>query len=420
MTARNEFKSERAETSIPPREINHLAFGGGGWRTMYATGVISTLRKRGILKDVQKVAATSGGCIPGFALAFGYNSEQSMQFLEENALNDKYLSVLYFIPEHVDGEPSPYYRIAEQDHYLKQLGKYAANAGIFSFLFMKNVVDVVRSRGIFHTRGLEELLWRLMQQSPAFPAALRKKDLTFLEHHQFKDEFKENFPDRPFVDLHIAVTENTPEGCELKYYSYELTPNESILKAACASMTIPVIFRHVEHAKRLRDGGILKNIPRDAFDSPRFFKPKDRLTKMNMRTLAVCFSESDTDIAKWRHNQPGPVSWQTWLTMRLFGSVEHWELQEKEHQVGANALRTLYLNSSGIFPLAPKGLTTAKYKSICDYAEEETEQFVDNYLRTVDPHISLDEIQQLPGCENLQGYFDVEEEKATQSRRFSP
>jgi len=392
------------------RKIKYLAVSGGGWRTMYAKGVIDKLNELHILKNIEAVSVTSGGCMTGFILAFGYNPEETMKFLEKYVLNGKFSIPLYFFPEHVNSDISPYYTIKKQDHLLTKVSKYIINTTIYSYLFFKNVVDSIRSRGIFHTAGLANVLWKVMQESPTFPPQLKNKNLTFLEHHLYREQFKNKYPHLPFVDLFIIVTELTTQGPREKCYSYQTTPHESILHAACASMAIPILFRRAGNKKNLMDGCVVNNIPRNVFDAPCYFEPEDRLTEMNMRTLAICFANSENVIAKWRDNKATttPFSIQL-LAKKLIIPKELKEAQDKQHQVGANALRTLYINCSDIPALGPKTLTTQHYKDICKKVELETSNYVNCYLDTPDPHLPLEEIKKIPSSINYFSYFKVKQ-----------
>lgn len=385
---RKDFKKASEEKATPLREIHYLAFSGGGWRTLYAQGVIEGFREEGALNKVIAASFCSGSCVPAVFLISGYDSKQSMQFLEEYVLNDRYTSALYFIPEHVDAEKSPYYLFGQQDGFIKRMAKRAANLGILSYLFVKNVVDAVRARGIFHIKSLEELLWRIIQKSPTLPSRLKRRDLTFSELHCYKDEFQQKYPNLLFIDPYIAVTQETAQGHSLKYYSYETTPNASILKAACASMTIPGLFRQVE--KGLKDGGVVDNSARSAFDK----------AEMNMRTQAVYFAPTQSDIEKWRDKRQNP-SPSSSVIMKLLGIDKDWELQEKSHHEGANALRTLYVDSSGISMLRPNGLTTEKFNKICQDTKKQAQEYARLYYSdTPCPHASLDRVPL-----ELRGYY---------------
>lgn len=388
---RKDLKKTQDEKEIPLREIHHLAFSGGGWRTLYAQGVIEGLHEAGILQNVVSASFCSGSCVPAVFLLSGYTPEQSMQFLKEHVLDDKYTSSLYFIPEHIDSEKSPYYLFGKPDGFLKRMTKYIANAGIFSYLFMKNVFDAVRSKGIFHTKSLEELLWSIIKNSPTLPPHLRKRNITFLELYQYKAEFQTRHHHLPFINPYISVAEKTSEGYKVRYHSYETTPHESILKAACASMTIPGIFRQVE--KGLLDGGLVDSSARSAFDTEE---------KMNMRTQAVYFAPSQTDIERWRDNRPKTklLSSTSWF-MKKLGLEKYWNAQEEAHQVGANSLRTLYIDSSSISTLRPKGLSTEKFNKICHDTKNQTKEYLNLYFfNTPCPHASLDKVPR-----ELHGYY---------------
>src|SRR5687768_4115480 len=93
----------RASKKIyPTRKIINFVIGGGGWRTVYTKGVIDTLDQLKILNDIECVAATSGSCMAAYLLALGYDSRQSLEFLERHVLSGKFQIPMTFIPEHVD------------------------------------------------------------------------------------------------------------------------------------------------------------------------------------------------------------------------------------------------------------------------------------------------------------------------------
>ncbi len=379
----------------PTRKIKYLAFGGGGWRTMYSKGVMDALAKEKILQDVEAVSVSSGGCMTGFLLALGYNSHESLQFLEKYVLDGKFQIPLTFIPKYAHSK-SPYYKVTNQDFFLKRGCKALANLFIYDSLPFRNIYDAIRSGGIFHTQGLADVLWKLIQESPVLPKALKKKNLTFAELHEYRKIGKTKFPDYPFVDLFVIVTETTPDGLKEKCFSYLDTPHEPIIPAACASMAIPLIFRKVGKKRNLYDGGVINNLPRNVFDKPHFFEPEDQFTEMNMRVLAVCFVDSEATIAEWRDNCPNKKRPSKanqllyWMMTSTAWDAKIWQAQIKEHQNGANALRTMYINCEEMPILGPKSITKDSYLAMCEQVAAQTHQYIDTYLRTPDPHLSLE------------------------------
>jgi predicted acylesterase/phospholipase RssA len=384
------MKKSEARSMQSTRKIKYLVIGGGGWRTIYTAGVFNKLNELQILNDIEAVAVCSGGCMAGFMLALGYDSHETLRFLQKHVLDGKFQIPLTFIPEHANSS-NPYYTIRRQDGFFQRGFKDLANAGINSYLSYKNMVDAVRSGGVFHTQGLANVLWKLIAESPTLPREYKKKDLTFAELHECCVKYNKDFAN-VFKDIFVIVTEATAKGPKEKHYSYLDTPDESIILAGCASMAIPGLFRKVGNKRNLYDGSVTNSLPCRMFDNPIFFEEKDQATEMNMRTLAVCFADSEDVIGEWRDTRPNTKSVPkktalgNWLVLNLLWNKKLWETQLQEHQKGANSLRTLYINCAEIPILGPDSLSSARYIEICNQIAEQTEQYVDNYLRTDDPH----------------------------------
>lgn len=365
--------------SQPPHTfIKHLAIGGGGWRVLYMKGVIDALIKNNILPNIECVSATSGGCLAGLTLAVNYNAAESMQFLEDYILNGKFQIPLPFIHQHLNSI-SPYYSVDNRSGFSETAIKRIANMGIYSMLFAKNMVDAIRSSGLYHTKGLANLLFKIIQNSPTLPDNLKKKNLTFLELHEFQQANKKNFSDRPSVDLFVVVTEDSPDGPKEKYYSYLDTPHEAIITACCASMALPKIYRKVGSNRNLSDGGIVSVVPRKVFDRPPFMHPSQAPTDMNLQLLAICFADSEDAIREWRDNRPNPKqpSKLNQLINNFFWDDKLWKAQVKEHQTGANPLRTLFINCEKVPTLSVDSLSTNNFLTMCREVETQTYQHLE-------------------------------------------
>lgn len=349
-------------------EIRNIAFSGGGWRTTYGRGVIDELQKQGIFKNtVVKASFCSGSAATAMYLIGGYTSDEAKQFFHDNVFKGNYNSYLYFIPEHIDPDKSPYYAVKKRDGFLKRIGKKLANAGIFAKLVVKNIVDACRSRGIYHPDGLEESLWVKLKNSPRLPNDLKKRDLTFREYHRYTPEFRLKYPELPCIDPYFSVAVEKGKEYELIFYSYETTPDFPILKAGCAAMSLPGVVRRMRDYPNLIDGGVIDISARTAFDVD---------NEINMQTFAVYFADSADNIKRWRDPsmdpQPTNTSISEKIIIKMVGIGKYLREQYKWHHIKGNIERTLYIDSSDLPTLSPAGITPSKIEEVYRKAEEAT------------------------------------------------
>ncbi len=396
------------------RKMLRLVVGGGGGRTIYAIPVLEYFEKHGLLKDLEAIAVTSAGGMSGLLLALGYTVDQMYGHLTKYGLHGKFNHHLNFVPEHVaTHQPSPYITINEEDNQTIRFGKYVTNLYTYHYLVGKGFANVFSSEGIFDIQGLEESYWSILKECPHFNqfTDVEKRSLTFEQLHKLKLQY----PEKKFVDIYfITVEEIKKKEYQVYVCSYKTTPSMQILQAAVASSHLPGFFRKRKYDdKILWDGSIKKNLARDLFDAPEYFYEKDRLTDMNMRTVAIYFANSKEEIAQKRDNitpTPGLLGQIfAYLDRLMVDSVipmHEIALQDKEDQRDANALRTLYLNTSKVRRITPY-LTEEDIEKIRAYAHQEAEQFVNNYfVNAIDPHISLYEIRQITNSTKLWKYFN--------------
>lgn len=63
-------------TRINPKEVENLAFAGGGAKGLAYAGVLEVLEKKGALANIKRVSGTSAGAIIGMTAALGFTSKE--------------------------------------------------------------------------------------------------------------------------------------------------------------------------------------------------------------------------------------------------------------------------------------------------------------------------------------------------------
>lgn len=81
-------------TCINPREVENLAFAGGGAKGLCYAGVLEVLEKQGAMANIKRVSGTSAGAIIGMTAAIGFSAQE----VKEVIRNKQFTHFLYESP----------------------------------------------------------------------------------------------------------------------------------------------------------------------------------------------------------------------------------------------------------------------------------------------------------------------------------
>lgn len=180
-----------------------LVLSGGGVRGISYVGCFLELEKRGLLKKINEILGVSCGGLFGFAYSVGYTPNELKEFVE---LFD------FSLMQHIDPEIA------------------------FEFL---------QTYGIDNGKNFEKLLESIVKQKGFSP------NLTFKEHFEK-------------TKIYFRCFATNLLNCELKEFSYKLTPDIRVIDAILASSCIPGYFiPKVINTIDYVDGGIVNNFPID-------------------------------------------------------------------------------------------------------------------------------------------------------------
>lgn len=186
--------------------IKNLVFKGGGVLGQAYTGAILELEKKGIIKDINRVAGTSAGSIAAFFLALGFTAKEIFDISSETNFK-KFEDGKFF-------------------HKIGVVNNYGLHPGN---TFLKWIQENMRKKGL-------------------------NPNATFSD-----------FKKAGFLDLHVFATNLNTQS--LERFSWDSTPSVKVAYAVRASMSIPIFFDAVKIGKYMYvDGGCLYNYPITCFD----------------------------------------------------------------------------------------------------------------------------------------------------------
>lgn len=223
-------------------------FQGGGCKAIAYIGAYEEAYNRGVC--FSEVAGTSAGSMIAALVAANATPEYLKKLVEKtdfSKFRNGKLSVFF-----------PLLRVVLK--YTMKLDWYTA--------YHLSLCELVRKHGLFSTKPIEKFINAELCKLMGLDGEVRFRDLV--------------------RDLHIVSSDLYMHN--VKVWSKENTPDESVAKAVCASCAIPGYFQPVDD--RYVDGGILCNLPNFVFAenaqynkilSFRFVPNKDRLLHKTVR-----------------------------------------------------------------------------------------------------------------------------------------
>jgi len=285
------------------RQPENIVFQGGGPRGIVYVGALKSLKQKGMLNDIHRVAGTSAGAITASLLAVGYSPEEieriSINFdlrtlLDPTEANKKLQEAAFKSAKSKSGN-------AILGHILKESVQE------------ESVQDLIKLDPLRTYRKLSELeglcegeVFRLWIEE-RIREKTGKTHCTFGELQQLAEK---KHPGAKSLYLYASRIDKKPE---IKCFSAEGDKDVIISDAVRASMSIPGVFKpHTIHykkegkrvtyqnAEKYVDGGLLNNFPIDAFDSTAY--QNNRLPKTawlkettNPHTLGIAITSEEDD-----------------------------------------------------------------------------------------------------------------------------
>jgi predicted acylesterase/phospholipase RssA len=181
--------------------MKHLAIGPGGMTYFAFLGALGALRDSGQLQNLEEIAgASAGGLLAFFYVIADGNIKAMLDYSLDIPLKDAM---------------KPNIRL-----FLKDFGL------ISNRKIKKIIIDIIR---IYFS----------------------KEDITFKELH----ELRPNMP-KLYITSYCVNMDRT------EYFSYDLTPDMSVVDALCMTIAVPFLFASVLHGEnRYIDGGMLESTP---------------------------------------------------------------------------------------------------------------------------------------------------------------
>ena len=265
MKRNKQFDQKPPQFQCQPPE--NLVFKGGGPKGIAYLGAVKILDGKGVLKDVKRVAGTSAGAINSTLMAFNYSYDEMVDLLGNTD-----------IKSWLD-HPLTAKSLKESiQRNLSIRGAFDAVKGIIKHLL--NPVGLITApfRALWHCTGVCEGKV-FLDTCEKYIAEKSKISLcTFGELRRLIEQ------EKSFRHLHIFATRLSEPPQIIDFNSEDKQWDDVIISHAVrASMSIPIAFvPHIIHKKingkrtpcpelgSFVDGGMLYNLPVEAFDRKRY------------------------------------------------------------------------------------------------------------------------------------------------------
>jgi NTE family protein len=328
------------KTQQKQTQIRNLIFEGAGIRGIAYAGVVKSLEKRGLTKNIEKVGGTSAGAISSLLFALGYSPGQM----------DTIISTTKF-QKFNDGK----------------------------FFFVGGISRTFNKFGWYQGKEFTEWIGELIKVKTG------DSEITFEELHQ-----------QGYVDLY--VTASCLNQQKLIVLSKETYPKMKVKDAVRISMSIPLYFQAVfvdslgntsfEQNEKgdldiMVDGGIIGNFPIHIFDSTYVDSMKQEIRIPNLETIGVRI-DSDAQInedngEKNLANYP-ITDFADYVSAFYVMVIEN---LNRNHLTGDDWKRTISVSSVGITPKVKK-LSKQQKQALTKSGYENAEYYFNRNENTQD------------------------------------
>lgn len=230
------------EAVIPTYPFKNLVFRGGGMKGTAYTGALEVLDKKGILKQIKRVAGSSAGAITATLVSFNLSYDETLKLIES-----------------LDFKLVPQLRSSNHENEPEWLPKFLSK-------------EIMKITGDF------EAVQRLMTKYGWYSSEYFNNWICGV----ISDHCEGN-PDATFKDFQrlgykdLYVISANMSKLKVSVFSADETPDFPVAQAVRMSMSIPLYFEVIRfNGKKLGegdfyvDGGLLMNYPLHIFDHPKF------------------------------------------------------------------------------------------------------------------------------------------------------
>jgi len=296
--------------------FKNLVFEGGGAKGIAYLGVTEVLKRKGILKNIERIGGASAGAINALLIGLNYKGNELKTFLMD--LNFK---------DFLDDSPG---FMRDFRRLRKKYGWYKGDR------FYNWIKDRIREK-------------------------TGNPNSTFKDIYDGKEENK--FKDIYFIGANISIG-------FAEIYSYEDTPLMEVAKAVRISMSIPLFFAALRKNDEdvCVDGGLINNYPVKLFDrekyvqvnrrKPKYYKKYNRELKetnhknniwvFNKETLGFRL-DSAKEIAVFRnHKEPDHKEIKGFIDYAFCLISTVFNIQSSMHLHSDDWKRTIYINTLGV------------------------------------------------------------------------
>lgn len=289
----------------------NLVMEGGGIKGVAYGGAMAELEKRGILKDIVRVAGTSAGAIQASLLALGYSSEEISEIISSTPIesfND-------------DG-----FVAYGTKRLFKKYGWFKGDT------FLKTMEKLIANR-------------------------TGNPNLTFEELHEFAKSY-------PFRDLYVVGVNLSSQHYEI--FSHETYPKMRIADAVRISMSIPLYYgalwvnpegkiidepKPEDNAQLFVDGGLLLNFPVQIFDHSKYLNnyEGEPTELFNEETLGFRLERCD-QIDREQRNVEGIAPFEITDFGTYMSALSTVVMRNVSPPHPRDLSRTVYINDLGMNP----------------------------------------------------------------------
>lgn len=195
---------------------NSLIFEGGGVKGIAHVGALKAFEERGFLSHIKHVSGTSAGSHVATLFAAGFTVDEMKEIIENTPFN-----------------------------------KFSDS----SFGCFRDVWRLFTKYGYHKGEYMEKYVDDILEKK------FNQKRITFREMFDI-------------TGIHLKLTGTCVSTQQLEWFDYIQTPSMEVCKAVHISSCIPIYYKPVKYNdKYYVDGGCLRNIPSDAFESSHELTP---------------------------------------------------------------------------------------------------------------------------------------------------
>ena len=364
--------------SSSPSFPKNFAFKGGGVKGTAYAGIVKAFEERKLLGLIEKISGSSAGAIVSGLIAFNYTAAE----IEDILFNKNFTDFL----DH------PFTKKRLQEVLKDKLSSVGKTLSTLSDLY-HNVVDPTKiMQTLWHTTGLckgEELRKYIEQLNAKKVEEVTGEKIEYLTFGELSEFIRKGYP---FKHLHVYGTKLGDKPAIVSFNSESIEYKDDIISdTICISATLPGVFqpryRCIKHnGKRIVlenegsfvDGGVLYNLPLEAFDKK---KSKKGVTfpKFNKYTLGFNLVSSSTESDKRKEK----VKVETVGDLLLGLTRTYYKAEALIRGLNSSNAKRIIDIDIGDVQTADFGLSDEQKKALVDSGYEAASKFLNSLPTTV-------------------------------------